>query len=105
MFPRFFMQANLTVSAKVGRALTGDADADMSGLDHGDVVSAVADGERDGLLVPLDEVDHHRLLKRRHSTAHYRLALTADIQERPFQSRRECVMQRWAVDHQRIACK
>ena len=40
-------------------------------LDHGDVVGAVADGEGDGLLVPLDELHHARLLQRRHATTYH----------------------------------
>ena len=40
-------------------------------LDHGDVVGAVADGERDGLLVPLDELHNLRLLERGHATTYH----------------------------------
>jgi hypothetical protein len=43
----------------------GDADADVGGLDHRDVVGAVANGEEDGLAVLLDELDHQGLLQRR----------------------------------------
>ena len=44
-----------------------DADPDVCGLDHADVVGAVADGQEDGLLVLLDELDDERLLERRHA--------------------------------------
>lgn len=43
-------------------------------FDHADVVSAVPDGQSDGLLVFLDELHHLRLLQRRDSAADHRLA-------------------------------
>ena len=45
----------------------GDADADVGGLDHADVVDAVADGQEVRLLVLLDELDDERLLERGHA--------------------------------------
>lgn len=42
--------------------LTRDADANMSGLDHRDIVGAIADGQRDRLFIPFNEIDHHRFL-------------------------------------------
>jgi len=44
--------------------VTRDTNADVRRLDHRDVVSAVADGEEDGLEVLLDELDDERLLQR-----------------------------------------
>lgn len=41
---------------------TSDTHTDVSGLNHRDVVGPVADGEQDGLEVPLDQLDHQRLL-------------------------------------------
>lgn len=41
-----------------------DADANVGGLDHADVVGAVADGQRAGLVLLLDERHHLGLLQR-----------------------------------------
>jgi len=34
----------------------------MRGLDHTNIVSAIADGEQQGLMVLLDKLDNQRLL-------------------------------------------
>lgn len=84
--------------------LTRNADADVSGLDHRDIIGAIADRKRDGLFIPLYKVDHHRFLQRRHSTAHDRLTGAADIQKHPLQRRGKSVVQRGSVDHKCVAC-
>ena len=64
---------------KVGRVcglqplVSGDADADVGLLDHGDVVGAVADGERDGVPALLHQLHHLRLLDRRDAAADHAL--------------------------------
>jgi len=50
-------------------------------LNHADVVGAVADGERDGLFMALDQLDHLRLLSRSDAAADDRLAHTARVQQ------------------------
>lgn len=50
-------------------------------FDHVDVVGAVADGQRDGLLVPLHQVHHHGLLLGGDAAADDRAALAGQVHE------------------------
>ncbi len=50
-------------------------------FDHADVVGSVPDGERDALLVPFDEVNDERFLKRRHAAADDSFAEAADLKQ------------------------
>jgi hypothetical protein len=46
---------------------TGDANANMGGLNHADIVRPVPDCEQRRLCAPLHELDNERLLQRRDS--------------------------------------
>ena len=82
---------------------SGNADANVGGLDHGDVVGAIADRESDGLLVALDEINDHGLLQWRHTTADDRLTRAADVEKGPLQRRRERMVKCHTRDHQSVA--
>ncbi len=62
--------------------LTRNAHADVRRFDHGDVIGAVADGQRHRLLVLFDELDHEGLLKRRHAAADDGVAALGHLQEK-----------------------
>lgn len=50
-------------------------------FDHVHVVGPVPDRQRDGFLVPLHQVHHHRLLLGRDSAADHGAALTGEVNE------------------------
>ena len=69
--------------------LSRDADADVRGLDHGDVVGAVADGERVHPQLLLDDAHDVRLLQRRRPAAQHRAAVRRQLQEQVLNERKE----------------
>ena len=71
----------LSNPAHLHALLAGDADADVGRLDHGDVVGAVADGERVHLELLLDDAHDVRLLQRRRPAAQHGAAVRRQLQE------------------------
>ena len=61
---------------------TRDTDTDVGGLNHGDVVGTVADGETHDAEAILDEVDDLRLLLGGYTTADDALAKNGEAQKR-----------------------
>lgn len=61
--------------------VSGDADAEMSGLDHRDIIGAVSYGERDLPSVVTHKASHKRLLERTDAAADHRLASPPDLQQ------------------------
>ena len=102
---------------------SSDPDADVSFLNHGDVVGAcgkvvseakilareaertIADSQSHGTLAVLDELDRERLLRGRDSAADDRLALRRELEEHGLERLVESVAQRLAVDYDREASR
>ena len=63
----------------------------QSTFNHADVVGPVPDGERDRLLVLLDEVDDESLLQRSDATTNDGLAHASDLQQQQLQLGLQCV--------------
>lgn len=70
----------------------------MGRLDHGDVVGPVTDGQRHGLLVPLDQINYLSLLERGDTTTDDCHAHGGDLQECPLQPLTQGEGQGVAVD-------
>ena len=101
----------------------------MGRFDHGDVIGAVTDRERDGLFIFFDQVDDHGLLEGSHPAANHRFAykkqtnkhlftavskvtkkkqqkiftLSSDIEEKLLQLWLQSVDQRMAIYDQGVA--
>eukprot|EP01136_Pigoraptor_vietnamica_P044383 Opistho-1_new@21063 len=82
--------------------MSADADTNVRRLYHANVVGAVANRERDGLLVHLDELHDERLLKGTHAAAYHARTPRRGLQEALLQLRLERKVERVAVDHKRL---